>query len=212
MTAAAMIIVALTVIVPNYGAFSLNGKWQSHFASAESLMTLFTANPKPVAEQTLQIAETKPVAIAPEEDIQDNAVSAEASQDSTMLSASTVEPVEQVQENNVEVPAMQTSTVQEPVTHEPAMQEKVVEEAVAESSPEVKGYCVVMASAITHNGAEHLISKLNKEGFMNAVKYDDNGMLRVVLVGYDSEEAARADMAVVRATDKLYSGSWLKQF
>ena len=212
MTAAAMIIVALTVIVPNYGAFSLNGKWQSHFASAESLMTLFTANPKPIAEQTLQIAETKPVAIAPEEDIQDNAVSAEASQDSTMLSASTAEPVEQVQENNVEVPALQTSTVQEPVTHEAAVQEKVVEETVAESSPEVKGYCVVMASAITHKGAEHLISKLNKEGFLNAVKYDDNGMLRVVLVGYDSEEAARADMAVVRATDKLYSGSWLKQF
>ena len=129
-----------------------------------------------------------------------------------MLSASTAEPVEQVQENNVEVPALQTSTVQEPVKHEPVMQEKVVEEAVAESSPEVKGYCVVMASAITHKGAEHLISKLNKEGFMNAVKYDDNGMLRVVLVGYDSEEAARADMAVVRATDKLYSGSWLKQF
>ncbi|MBQ5774557.1 MAG: SPOR domain-containing protein, partial [Paludibacteraceae bacterium] len=54
--------------------------------------------------------------------------------------------------------------------------------------------------------------KLNKEGFSNAVKFDDKGMLRVVLTGYESEEAARADMAIVRATDKLYSGSWLKHF
>ena len=46
----------------------------------------------------------------------------------------------------------------------------------------------------------------------NAVKFDDKGMLRVVLTGYESEEAARADMAIVRATDKLYSGSWLKHF
>ena len=90
--------------------------------------------------------------------------------------------------------------------------EEAVEETLAESLLEVKGYCVVMASAITHKGAEHLISKLNKEGFTNAVKYDDKGMLRVVLTGYDNEEAARADMAIVRAVDTLYSGSWLKHF
>jgi hypothetical protein len=69
-----------------------------------------------------------------------------------------------------------------------------------------------MASAITHKGAEHLIEKLSKEGFNNAVKHVDKGMLRVVLTGYHNEEAARADLAIVRATDKLYSGSWIKHF
>ena len=91
-------------------------------------------------------------------------------------------------------------------------QDVIIKETVETSPLEVKGYCVVMASAITNKGAEHLINKLNKEGFSNAVKFDDKGMLRVVLTGYESEEAARADMAIVRATDKLYSGSWLKHF
>lgn len=101
----------------------------------------------------------------------------------------------------------QTINVKEDIT-----QDVVIEETVETSPLEVKGYCVVMASAITNKGAEHLINKLNKEGFSNAVKFDDYGMLRVVLTGYESEEAARADMAIVRATDKLYSGSWLKHF
>lgn len=69
-----------------------------------------------------------------------------------------------------------------------------------------------MASAITHKGAELLIDKLNKEGFSNAVKYKDKGMLRVMLTGYPDEASARADLALVRNTDKLYSGSWIKIF
>jgi hypothetical protein len=40
----------------------------------------------------------------------------------------------------------------------------------------------------------------------------NNGMLRVVLAGYSSEQEARAEIAAVRATDSLYSGSWLKFF
>ena len=216
MTAAAMIIVALTVIVPNYSSFNLNSKWQTQFASVESLITFFSTNPKPIVEQTLLATAPHPADYATEDIIQDNIDSVSNSQDSTIHSTYIEEQTEQIQKNNVEVPAVQELAVQKEIVQEELMEEEAVEEAVqetlAESPLEVKGYCVVMASAITHKGAEHLISKLNKEGFTNAVKYNDKGMLRVVLTGYNNEEAARADMAIVRAVDALYSGSWLKHF
>ena len=49
-----------------------------------------------------------------------------------------------------------TNTAQEEENHNVSKEEP--EELV------VQGYCVVMASAITNKGAEHLINKLNKEG------------------------------------------------
>ena len=73
------------------------------------------------------------------------------------------------------------------------------------------GHLIAKGADINAMMAE-LMGKLNKEGFKNAVKHKDNGMLRVLLIGYANEQAARADMAIVRATDNLYSGSWLKHF
>ena len=78
------------------------------------------------------------------------------------------------------------------------------------SSPH--GYCIVMASAITHKGAQLLIDKLHNEGIDNAVEHNDGKMIRVLLTGYHNETAARAQVEIVRTIDKMYSGSWIKYY
>ena len=226
MAAAAMLIVALTIIVPNYGTLNLNGKFQAQLASAESLITLFYNNPQPIAQPIAEI----PMHVIPElvNEVQTiNTLGIAEQTTEVHTSTGTIEESEPVslQTENTTQPE-EPATPQEEVvaqSEEPApLQEEVVSSTEATTTPattanertslEVKGYCVVMASAITNKGAELLIDKLNKEGFTNAVKYNDNGMLRVVLTGYSDEASARAEIAVVRATDKLYSGSWLKRF
>ncbi len=221
--AVAMVVVALTVILPNYGTFNLDGNLQAQWASAESLITLFSANPQPIAhsvgihpmivQQEKETADMTPVCdlipLTEALPVQNNTI---ATQDSTdMIAEPVVCAAEEQGICTTEEAVVSATEVPMPVANEalPPTQNKTEEQT---STPEVKGYCVVMASAITHKGAEHLIRKLNKEGFCNAVKYMDNGMLRVVLAGYSSEQEARAEIAAVRATDSLYSGSWLKFF
>ena len=192
MTAAAMLIVILSVIVPNYEAMSFNGKLQTQLASTETLKTLFSTNPLPEKENT--------------------------NLETTIEQATIQLPVETITEEKTDDKTVMPETLPNEsisATTETEVQETTIRETVrdiAATTPEVKGYCVVMASAITHKGAELLIDKLNKEGFSNAVKYKDKGMLRVMLTGYPDEASARADLALVRNTDKLYSGSWIKIF
>ncbi len=196
MTAAAVLIVALTVILPHYNEFN-HTELQAGLQAAESIMDMFSVQKE---DKTLTVSGVV-VAPAPEiekavpEPVADEAENTEIEISETETTE--IEPTE-AESSETEIETAETDFIQE--------------EHISTPSLEVKGYCVVMASAITNSGAEHLIEKLNKEGFTNAVKYRDNGMLRVLLVGYDNETMARADAAVVRATDKLYSGTWIKKF
>lgn len=210
MTAAAMIIVALTIVLPNFNSFNLNDVQHTQMASSESLKTLFTAITPMQAVESEQtcVIESEPVA-------EQDATSELATCEQVVIS-----PIasDAVSNEDVAIDAVSNEVASpQPVSHE------VVAEAIEDNSQnaetdmsarslEVKGYCVVMASAITNKGADLLIEKLNKEGFSNAVKYNDNGMLRVVLTGYAGEKECRAEIAVVRTVDKMYSGSWLKHF
>ena len=185
MTAAAMIIVALTIVLPNFNSFNLNDVQHTQMASSESLKTLFTAiTPMQAVEsEQTSVIESEPV----------------AEQDVTS---------EQVEISPIASDAASNEVIAEAIEDN----SQNAETDISARSLEVKGYCVVMASAITNRGADLLIEKLNKEGFSNAVKYNDNGMLRVVLTGYAGEKECRAEIAVVRTVDKMYSGSWLKHF
>ncbi len=214
MTAAAMIVVLLTVIIPNYTSFSKSNNTQH--ASVESLISLFQANPAPIAINTnFETQNTTVIEQSTETNVEKNdGIVIPVAQDSIVVVAtkSSESQLQDVTEANSEItntisPAIEATQV---VTNTET--ENITIETPITKELQVKGYCVVMASAITHKGAEHLIEKLSKEGFDNAVKYTDKGMLRVVLTGYHNEEAARADLAIVRATDKLYSGSWIKHF
>lgn len=213
MTAAAMLIVALTVIVPNYGSFSSVGQ-QARMNAAESLANMFNTTVQPIPPSKDETMAQVPVA---------DKKSAHASPKSVEATPQDTMAVAAIQVASVaETPVLATDdaaaqpTTQQPTTQQPVEGTIVKAGAIAKedaaSSLEVKGFCIVMASAITNKGAEHLIAKLNKEGFHNAVKYQDKGMLRVLLTGYSDEASARAHATVVRATDKLYSGSWIKQF
>ncbi len=174
MTAAAMIIVALTVILPNYHSFN-SSALKADFCAMKKMVEVFLAPATPAAQPSIE----NPV-------------------------ATTAEPVIQESDIVVAEPAPELAETPAP--------EAEVEETTEVAPLEVKGYCIVMASAVTHKGADYLIEKLNKEGFTNAVKYMDKGMLRVLLVGYNNKDMARASAAVVRATDDLYSGSWIKEY
>ncbi len=209
MTAAAMLIVALTVILPNYGAFNHAGL-QAGLKSAERLMDIFHTTEQPIsytqaepAKATLESHESATSKPASEPLPQHETITpvaenvAEPTTTETKHAAESADPTSVA---DIPQPTSQAKSTEAPV------------ENAFSSSLEVKGYCIVMASAVTNKGAEHLIAKLNKEGFPNAVKYKDKGMLRVLLVGYNNEDMARAHAAVVRATDDLYSGTWIKKF
>lgn len=222
MTAAAMLIVALTVIVPNYGLFDNTGL-RAGITAAESLSNIFSATYQTTSPAlvdthdnssiygTVDISNSNVPMPQLVQDIPnaayDNNCTEESTQDISTVSDSTTVAV-------VNVDNAKAETVQEtiPSTTQPQAPATTLQKEHTELTSEVKGYCIVMASAITNKGAEHLIAKLNKEGFHNAVKYKDKGMLRVLLTGYDSEASARAHVSVVKNTDKLYSGSWIKQF
>ena len=205
MTAAAIIIVALFVVAPNYGTFFSPGS-KSQAASAESILSLLSVNPQPIAASaTSEPQQEVEVVPSEEQDIEVATAQGYNAEVATgeLQNAEVAPAVEQAQA----VVSMDALTAAEPAQPKlPAVEEK--EQATVSPS----GYCVVMASAITHKGANSLIRKLAAEGFDNAVEVNDKGMLRVVLTGYLNEEAARAAMALVKSTDKLYSGSWIKQF
>lgn len=222
MTAAAMLIVVLTIIVPNRGFFKQND-FKAKFASTESIVNVFNRFPQPITNSTAPEATITPEATIAEDNT--TALSATTSEPTNtvvcdMVAITPAQPVDTLE--SADVPAVAAQEAEKPAVvaqqvEEPAIvAQEVVEQAepkLEETQPLVaKGYCVVMASAITHKGAALLIDKLAKEGFTNAVKHTDNGMLRVVLTGFPNEESARATMAVVRATDDMYSGSWIKKF
>lgn len=221
MTAAAMLIIALTVILPNYSTFHSLGGHQAQIASTESLKAFFASNPCPIATPLpKQIESIEPIEEANKNTVVCDmvplspAIPAKSALENTGLTSEINKNIEQENQESIEENTQMSSITPSNTSSTNTAQEEE-NHNVSKEEPEelvVQGYCVVMASAITNKGAEHLINKLNKEGFKNAVKHKDNGMLRVLLIGYANEQAARADMAVVRATDSLYSGSWLKHF
>ncbi len=224
MTAAAMLIVALTVIVPNYTSFNNLGL-QASLNSAKSLTNMFGSTAQPITDISAKSSAKKPT--TDERIVADAPTSVSQRTQDTYITTQKADNISDVPQPAItESDTVATSLTQaNPIADIPATKVDVNQQtAVKTQTPEdftdkaevqsleVSGFCIVMASAITNKGAEHLIAKLNKEGFPNAVKYNDRGMLRVLLTGYDSETSARAHIAVVRATDELYSGSWIKQF
>jgi hypothetical protein len=200
MTAVAMIIIAFTVIMPNYKSFDFNAL-KAEIITTQSLDAIFNNAPEPISTPNLGLAENS--------DIPENQT------EGTVFEHYKKE-IQDTTKNTItettEIYIDQTTSSQQNIESIAEGQTTIQKEEIEPVNQEVKGYCVVMASAITHSGAEHLINKLSKEGFTNASKHMDNGMLRVVLTGYHSKEAARAALAIVRATDNLYSGSWIKHF
>ncbi len=202
MTAAAMLIVALTVILPNYSSFNNSGL-KANLNAAKSFIEMLVTTVNPISHSVADSLVTVP------------------KKDNTAVASKPTAESQQVQSESIseEKPTTEALTTVTEETGNAELQqasqtqlEEISTEKIVTPSLEVKGFCIVMASAVTHKGADYLIAKLHKEGFSNAMKHEDKGMLRVLLVGYENEASARAHVSVVKATDKLYSGSWIKNF
>ena len=169
--AAVLIIVVLTLLLPNYGNTMVDQKF-AKVVTTETIESIFapvnTPTPQPL------IVKSDPAKKAKED-------------------------LKLESNSKVETKAMQAEHTAEST-----------DSTTDSSSPH--GYCIVMASAITHKGAQLLIDKLHNEGIDNAVEHNDGKMIRVLLTGYHNETAARAQVEIVRTIDKMYSGSWIKYY
>lgn len=220
--AAAILLVVFSLLVPNYGNFNIDKKY-AKVALTETIESIFAPQPtqiqevekiaKPIAVTTAQVKEQK------REQTQPDTQTTEAKPE-TIVEAEKTEVEAEVKkvETKAEAKPTEIKTEAKTDTKAEAKTEAKTETKAEVKQPEVQtetkanGYCIIMASAITHEGAQWLIKKLAKEGIAGAIEITDGKMTRVVLSGFHNEQAARARLEVVRATDPMYSGSWIKKY
>ncbi len=73
----------------------------------------------------------------------------------------------------------------------------------------LKGYCIVVASAISEKNANLFVEKLHNEGYNDAQVYTKGHMTRVVFPGYSSEEEAYNDLRKLSKTSEEFSTAWV---
>lgn len=74
-----------------------------------------------------------------------------------------------------------------------------------------KGFCVVVASAITQKNAEAFVERLHKNGYSEAQIYKSGDMIRVVFPGYSSEQEARAKKKELSNLSEEFQYAWVYQ-
>ena len=93
---------------------------------------------------------------------------------------------------------------------EPEKIDEKKESAKAQSYGEVKkGYCVVVASALSEKNAQKYVERLHKEGFEDAQIYKKGDMIRVVFAGYRTEDEARAKKRELNKKSNEFSSAWI---
>ncbi len=80
------------------------------------------------------------------------------------------------------------------------------EEASTSSQPQ-GDYAVVLASQVSMKNAEAFVASLKAEGY-NAEIYVKNGMVRVILPGFDSAEAVHEQIRQMKAKSHKYDKAW----
>lgn len=73
----------------------------------------------------------------------------------------------------------------------------------------LKGFCIVVASAISKKNAHLFVEKLHNKGFNDAQVYTKGHMTRVVFPGYSSEEEAYKDLRKLNKTSDEFSSAWV---
>lgn len=81
--------------------------------------------------------------------------------------------------------------------------------AVKETTEELSGYCVVVASAITEKNADVYVEKLHKEGYKEAQVYKNGKMVRVVFPSFKTEEEAHAKMNELSDLSEEFTHAWV---
>lgn len=72
-----------------------------------------------------------------------------------------------------------------------------------------KGYCVVVASAISEKNARHYVERLHEAGYDEAQVYKKGKMVRVVFPGYETESQAYAKMNALSDRSEEFASAWV---
>ena len=74
-----------------------------------------------------------------------------------------------------------------------------------------KPYTLVLASAVSKKGAQHMVDELKEDGFAQAKVMDDNGMTRVIYSAYPSEDDAYRAAKTLRQQHKDFHSAWVME-
>ena len=104
----------------------------------------------------------------------------------------------------------QPKEVEQPVVAVEAVEEKAVEaqeEPSLSTKKEEMPYVIVLASAVSKKNAIGYAEKLREQGY-DAKACEVGGMVRVIIPGYETQEAAYDEIRRMRANDKEFSNAW----
>ena len=74
-----------------------------------------------------------------------------------------------------------------------------------------KPYTLVLASAVSKKGAQHMVDELKEDGFAQAKVMDDNGMTRVIYSAYPTEDDAYRAAKTLRQQHKDFHSAWVME-
>ena len=74
-----------------------------------------------------------------------------------------------------------------------------------------KPYTLVLASAVSKKGAQHMVDELKEDGFAQAKVMDDNGMTRVIYSAYPSEDDAYRAAKTLRQQHQDFHSAWVME-
>lgn len=75
----------------------------------------------------------------------------------------------------------------------------------------LEGFCVVLASNVSHRNADRYVADLQERGYSNATIYDNGKMLRVILSGFADESTAAAEKTRLNKLSKEFASAWVMQ-
>lgn len=122
-------------------------------------------------------------------------VDKESNRESTSLSHKNINSTEIVNKNNAESTSETTSLEKQ--------DEKI------DNVKELKGYCIVVASAISEKNAHLFVKELHHKGYNEAQVYQKGRMTRVVFPGYSSEEEAYNALRTLSKRSDEFSSAWV---
>lgn len=86
-----------------------------------------------------------------------------------------------------------------------------IQQEKTESAVPQPAFTIVLASAVSHKGAEDLVNRMQEFGDHSAREYCHRKMTRVIYGTFSSQEAAQAALREARSKDKTFAEAWVME-
>lgn len=96
-------------------------------------------------------------------------------------------------------------------TPEQAVESTATTKAKVTEEPAEKGFALVLASQTTREGADHLVNRLQKQGFKSARAQRHNGFSRVLVGYFLTRQAAKAALTAGRNQSLDFDEAWITE-